>query len=60
MAKKPKLVPGEVNILTGKELTEMGYYFTVDRRPIATTLTYEVELTLPRWTIRLCENKIKQ
>lgn len=55
MAKRILLVPNERNILTGKQLQDMGRYVTSDGYLIAATLKYEVYLIPGRWDIRLLE-----
>jgi hypothetical protein len=45
MAKKKTLTPMEENVLSGKQLTEMGFYLDSKKSPIATTLKY---IVIPR------------
>lgn len=62
MAKKVTLIPNEVNVMSGKDLTEMGYFIDSDGFLIATTLKYNVIPRPPHqggWSIRQ-KNKTKQ
>jgi hypothetical protein len=53
--KRPLLVPGEHNTLTGKQLHDMGKYVTDDGYLIAATLKYDVFLPAGtiQWIIKL-------
>lgn len=53
--KRPLLVPGEHNTLTGKQLQDMGWYYTSDGVFIAATKKYDVFLPLgtTQWVINL-------
>ena len=50
--KRPLLVAGETNILTGKQLQDMGKYVTYDGFLIAATLKYTVDIVPGMWIIR--------
>lgn len=53
MAKRALLVAGENNILSGKQLQDMGRYVTSDGYLIAATLKYDVWLYPGKWDVRL-------
>lgn len=54
--KRPLLVPGEQNILTGKQLQDMGKYVDASGFLIATTLKYTVDILPGIWVIRRLKN----
>lgn len=51
--KRPLLVAGENNILSGKQLQDMGKLVTHDGYLIAATLKYNVCIVPGRWIITL-------
>jgi hypothetical protein len=55
--KRPLLVPGEENVLTGKQLHNMGRYVTTDSRLIAATCKYSVFVLPGSWVIRFKSKK---
>jgi hypothetical protein len=55
--KRPLLVPGEENILTGRQLTDMGKYIDSDGFLISNTLKYSVWCNPGNWQIRKLKNR---